>query len=244
MSAGCVGHRARGARRDARARGRAAAVRSRGGRVRSDARRTSRGWPRACTRWKPSCAASSRSDSARSGPIETASADRQGVHERHRLRGVRPRRSASRRARLPRADRRRAACCGTAASRASSRARTTCSSCASARRGSRRAPRSPVSGDEHDDAALARARAPLRRRLAAIRASLGIAAIERQLLLQRIARAEIALTVGRAVSGDTPLGGYAIAQLAAEGHAAIDAVRRAEHDEDEASSVAALLYGA
>jgi hypothetical protein len=80
--------------------------------------------------------------------------------------------------------------------------------------------------------------------LDALRSRLGIAAIRRQLVLQRVARAEMALAVGRATSGDTPLGRYAITQLAAEGNQAIDSLTRAERDEDEAASIATMLYGA
>jgi len=75
-----------------------------------------------------------------------------------------------------------------------------------------------------------------------LRSRLGIAAIRKQLVLQRVARAEMALAVARATSHETPLGLYTVAQLAAEGHAAIDSIARAEHDEDDASSIATLLY--
>jgi alkylation response protein AidB-like acyl-CoA dehydrogenase len=77
-----------------------------------------------------------------------------------------------------------------------------------------------------------------------LRTRLGIAAIRKQIVLQRLARAEIALTVGRAMVRNQPLGQYAIAQLAAEGHEAVASIRRAERDEDEASVIAELLYGA
>jgi hypothetical protein len=75
-----------------------------------------------------------------------------------------------------------------------------------------------------------------------VRTRLGIAAIRQQLLLQRIARAEMALTVGRAIDGDTAVSRYAIAQLAKEGHAAIDGIAHAEADEVEATAVAEALY--
>jgi alkylation response protein AidB-like acyl-CoA dehydrogenase len=77
-----------------------------------------------------------------------------------------------------------------------------------------------------------------------LRARLGIAAIRKQVVLQRLARAEIALAVGRAIDRSTPLGHYAVARLAAEGHDAVASIGRAERDEEEASAIAELLYGA
>lgn len=77
-----------------------------------------------------------------------------------------------------------------------------------------------------------------------LRARLGIAAIRKQLLLQRLARAEIALTVARAADASSPVGRYAVACLAAEGHAAVASIGHAERDEDEAAVIASLLYGA
>ncbi len=80
--------------------------------------------------------------------------------------------------------------------------------------------------------------------VADVRSRLGIAAIRRQIVLQRIAQAEIALTVGRATNGDhESLDRYAVEQLAAEGHQALDALAHAERDEDEASALAAEIYG-
>lgn len=79
--------------------------------------------------------------------------------------------------------------------------------------------------------------------LEGLRSRLGIGVIRRQLVLQRVARAEIALAVGRATETTEPLGRYAVAQLAAEGHAALASVALAERDEDEATSIATLLYG-
>jgi alkylation response protein AidB-like acyl-CoA dehydrogenase len=76
-----------------------------------------------------------------------------------------------------------------------------------------------------------------------LRARLGIGAIRKQVLLQRLGRAEIALTVGRATDASSPVGRYAIARLAAEGHDAVGSIDGAERDEDEASAIAGLLYG-
>jgi hypothetical protein len=76
-----------------------------------------------------------------------------------------------------------------------------------------------------------------------VRARLGIRAARRQLLLQRIASAEIAVSVARAVRSHDPLGRHAREQLVEEGHRAVDALPRAEQDEDAAASIAALVAG-
>lgn len=86
---------------------------------------------------------------------------------------------------------------------------------------------------------------PLAKRLAAavtsVRQRLGIRAVRRQLVLQRIASAEVALTVARVAGTREPLGRYASEHLVEEGHRALDELPRAELDEDEASAIAALL---
>lgn len=72
-----------------------------------------------------------------------------------------------------------------------------------------------------------------------VRSRLGIGAVRRQLVLQRIANAEIAVTVARAAARSRDaLGRYASEQLVEEGHRALDALTRAEHDE---AAAAALL---
>lgn len=70
-----------------------------------------------------------------------------------------------------------------------------------------------------------------------IRSRLGIRAVRRQLVLQRIASAEIAVTVARAARSRSPLGRYAVEQLAEEGHRALDALTHAERDEDAATTL-------
>jgi alkylation response protein AidB-like acyl-CoA dehydrogenase len=83
----------------------------------------------------------------------------------------------------------------------------------------------------------------LERAVADIRQRLGIAAVKRQLVLQRLASAEIALVVGQAsVSTEARLSQYAGAVLAEEGHLALDALSRAEADEDAATEIAKRLY--
>lgn len=73
---------------------------------------------------------------------------------------------------------------------------------------------------------------------ALVRSTLGIRAVRRQLVLQRIARAEIAVTVARATARSRqPLGDYACDRLVEEGHAALDALARAERDEDDAATL-------
>ncbi|AKU95815.1 Butyryl-CoA dehydrogenase [Labilithrix luteola] len=92
---------------------------------------------------------------------------------------------------------------------------------------------------QFDDSPSVRA---LARRLddavAEIRSRLGIRAVRRQLLLQRIASAEISVTVARAAAlSGGPLGHYASEQLVEEGHHALDRLVRAERDEDEATAL-------
>jgi hypothetical protein len=108
----------------------------------------------------------------------------------------------------------------------------------------RLATRAPLAGIPGEEPALDELARRFDACLDGLRSRLGIAAIRRQLVLQRVARAEMALAVGRASAGDSPLARYAVAQLAAEGHQAIDAVARAERDEDDAATIAAVLYGA
>lgn len=107
----------------------------------------------------------------------------------------------------------------------------------------RLATRAPLAGigDEPELDALARR---FDECLEGVRSRLGIAAIRRQLVLQRVARAEMALTVARAAADGSPLGRYAVTQLTAEGHLAIDGIARAERDEDDAAAIATMLYGA
>lgn len=108
-----------------------------------------------------------------------------------------------------------------------------------ARLASREAPRAVSRGSDELEALARR----LDQSVSEIRARLGISAVNKQVLLQRIASAEIALTVGRAAWSEAPLGKYAAAVLAEEGHAALDALSRAEADEAAASEIAAQLYG-
>jgi hypothetical protein len=78
--------------------------------------------------------------------------------------------------------------------------------------------------------------------VAAIRARLGVAAMRRQLILQRIAQAEIALRVGLVASqNDDPLGRHAAIALVEEGEQALDALARAEKDETAAEAIAKSL---
>ncbi len=77
--------------------------------------------------------------------------------------------------------------------------------------------------------------------VAEVRSRFGLRAVRRQLVLQRIANAEISVTVARAAAQSRDsLGRYASEQLVEEGHRALDALARAEQDED----AAAALYGA
>jgi hypothetical protein len=94
-----------------------------------------------------------------------------------------------------------------------------------------------------DSASLAALAQRIDASVAEIRGRLGIGAIRRQVLLQRLARAEIALTVGRAVEHDDcdRLGAYAAAQLVREGHVALDGLACADRDEDEATAIAEWL---
>lgn len=81
--------------------------------------------------------------------------------------------------------------------------------------------------------------------VAEVRARLGVRAVRHQLVLQRIASAEIAVTVARAAQGRPgPLGPHAAKQLAAEGHLSLDALARAEEDEADAAAIAAIAAGA
>lgn len=87
--------------------------------------------------------------------------------------------------------------------------------------------------------------------VAEVRERLGIRAIRQQVVLQRIARAEIALTVAQAMSAmramredDGDLAHYAVDQLLVEGHRALDDLRRAEQDEDAAVALSTRLYAA
>src|SRR5262249_41717626 len=74
--------------------------------------------------------------------------------------------------------------------------------------------------------------------VAEVRSRLGIRAVRRQLVLQRIASAEISVTVARAAEQSRdPLGHYASEQLVEEGHCALDALARAEQDEDAATAL-------
>lgn len=81
--------------------------------------------------------------------------------------------------------------------------------------------------------------------VAGVRARLGMGALKRQLLLQRIAEAEIALRVGRAVAsaaaGDL-VARHALAIAIEDGERALDALGTAEREEDAASALAAYLY--
>lgn len=76
-----------------------------------------------------------------------------------------------------------------------------------------------------------------------VRALLGLAAMRRQLILQRIAEAEIALRVGHAAFRDEdPLASSAAETLALDGERALDALARAERDETSAAALASALY--
>ena len=103
----------------------------------------------------------------------------------------------------------------------------------------RQAPLEPVGSDVDE----------LSRRLDAavadVRARLGLGAMRRQLVLQRLASAEIAVRVARAAilaSPDDPLTQHAETSLVEEGARALDALGRAERDEDAASAIAVELY--
>jgi alkylation response protein AidB-like acyl-CoA dehydrogenase len=77
------------------------------------------------------------------------------------------------------------------------------------------------------------------------RARYGALAIRRQLVLQRIALAEIALRVAEATArrgADDAVAEHAVRELLGEGHAALDALSRAEQDEDAAAKVSARLF--
>jgi alkylation response protein AidB-like acyl-CoA dehydrogenase len=76
-----------------------------------------------------------------------------------------------------------------------------------------------------------------------LRARLGLAAMKRQLVLQRVAQAEIALRVALVVaeSGDA-LGVHAAHLLAEEGMRALDTLASAERDEMAAEAIAKRLY--
>lgn len=76
-----------------------------------------------------------------------------------------------------------------------------------------------------------------------VRARLGLSAMKRQLVLQRVAQAEIALRVGLvAAQGDHPLGHHAALTLAEEGERALDDLARAERDEIAAEGITKNLY--
>lgn len=77
-----------------------------------------------------------------------------------------------------------------------------------------------------------------------VRERLGLAAMRRQLVLQRIANAEIALRVARATlatANDDAVARYAIESLCQDGHRAVDELARAERDEEVTSAAAARL---
>jgi alkylation response protein AidB-like acyl-CoA dehydrogenase len=79
--------------------------------------------------------------------------------------------------------------------------------------------------------------------VADVRARLGLSAMKRQLVLQRVAQAEMALRVGLAAAEDEdPLGLHAAAALVEEGELALDALSRAERDEEAAGGIAKTLY--
>ena len=102
-----------------------------------------------------------------------------------------------------------------------------------------REPLAPVSSPELG--ALARR---LEAAVGDVRARLGLAAMTRQLLLQRIAQAEIALQVGLvAAQTEHPLGRFAADTLVEEGMRALDDLARAERDERAAEGIAKLLDG-
>jgi alkylation response protein AidB-like acyl-CoA dehydrogenase len=75
-----------------------------------------------------------------------------------------------------------------------------------------------------------------------VRARLGIRAVRHQLVLQRIAAAEIAMTVARAAARSPGVvARHAAKQLVDEGHRALDALTHAVQDERDAAAVAAIF---
>jgi alkylation response protein AidB-like acyl-CoA dehydrogenase len=81
------------------------------------------------------------------------------------------------------------------------------------------------------------------RTVAEVRARLGISAMKRQLVLQRVAQAEMALRVGLVAERDEdPVGRHAVISLVEEGEAALDALARAERDEAASEGIAKRLY--
>lgn len=79
-----------------------------------------------------------------------------------------------------------------------------------------------------------------------VRARLGLGAMRRQLVLQRIASAEIAVRVARAAileGPESPLARHAESCLVEEGERALDALARAEREEDAATAIAEQLTG-
>lgn len=80
-----------------------------------------------------------------------------------------------------------------------------------------------------------------------VRARIGLAAVRRQLVLQRIAAAEIALRVSRVVAaspgfGDDVVARAAVVSLVEEGERALDGLARADRDEAIASAVCERIY--
>lgn len=80
--------------------------------------------------------------------------------------------------------------------------------------------------------------------VADVRRRLGLSAMKRQLVLQRVAQAEVALRVGLvAAQDDEPLGLHAAGALVDEGERALDRLAHAERDEAAAEEIAKQLYG-
>ena len=80
--------------------------------------------------------------------------------------------------------------------------------------------------------------------VADLRARLGLSVMQKQLILQRVAKAEIALQVGLIAYDGSPIGRYAAEQLVEEGERALDDLGSAESEEETVDQIASLLYEA